>query len=492
MEMPANDPAGEPTGASPDSADEAAGDGWGALFAGPNLARSVVLTGAVAIHALSLRVVVTVLPLAVIEIGGLRFFAWTMTVAMISAIWGAASAAPLAVSLGLRRAYHVALALFVVGSIVCALSPDMGFFLVGRLFQGLGGGLLTALAYTTISRVFPRHLHTRAIATLSTVWSIAALTGPLVGGILAGWGLWRWAFWVDVPLAAAVGVLAQRTILTRTGETVSRPNGPSSIALGRLTILGGSVLAIAIGGLSGRALDSGIGLAVAFSLVVIMLRMDERAAHRAGHRRLLPTGAFDPRAPLGAVSLVMALIGGCTIAVVYVPYVITRVDMHPPITGGYLSSVLPLAWATAALASASASRWENRFIVLAPVVVTLGLILTGWAVTTASLAFIALALASVGMGIGAAWAYLGSLLIEYAGLNEKDIAAAFISIVNLTSQAFGAALAGMIANVAGFGNSALGSSGIVHAVLWLFLAMALFPAAALPAAVRAIHGRVAA
>jgi hypothetical protein len=96
------------------------------------------------------------------------------------------------------------------------------------------------------------------------------------------------------------------------------------------------------------------------------------------------------------------------------------------------------------------------------------------------------------MGIGAAWAYLGSLLIEYAGLNEKDIAAAFISIVNLTSQAFGAALAGMIANVAGFGNSALGSSGIVHAVLWLFLAMALFPAAALPAAVRAIHGRVAA
>lgn len=484
--MQVNEPPGEVVDASVGSTPNTPDEGWAALFAGSNLARLVVLTGAVAIHALSLRVVVTVLPVAVVEIGGLRFFAWTMTVAMISAIWGAASAAPLAVSHGLRSAYHIALALFVVGSITCAVSPNMVVFLAGRLFQGLGGGLLTALAYTTISRVFPTHLHARAIAMLSTVWSVAALSGPPVGGILAGWGVWRWAFWVDVPLAATVGMVAQRTLLTRAGETVRRPSSP--IAPGRLTILGSSVLAIAIGGLSGRALDSGVGLAVAIILVVGMLRMDDRA----GHRRLFPTGAFDPRVPLGAVSLVMALIGGCTMAVVYVPYVVTRVDMHPPITGGYLSSVLPVAWAAAALASASMSAQARRFIVSGPVVVMLGLILTGWALTTGSLALIALGLASVGAGIGTAWAYLGSALIEFARPNERDIAAAFISTVNLTSQAFGAALAGMIANIAGFGNLAHGSAGVVHAVLWLFLTIALFPAAALPAAVRAVHRRGAA
>jgi MFS family permease len=465
--------------------EERAPDSWRVLLTGANLGRTVVLAGAVAIHALSLRVVVTVLPLAVVEIGGLRFFAWTMTVAMISAIWGAASAASLALSHGLRRAYHIALALFVVGSIVCALSPNMGFFLAGRLFQGLGGGLLTALAYTTISRVFPAYLHTRAIATLSTVWSIAALSGPLVGGSLAGWGLWRWAFWVNVPLAAAVGVVAQRTILTRTGETVSRPT--SSIAPGRLTILGGSVLAVAIGGLSGRALDSGLGLGVAIILLAVMLRMDDRAARSAGRRRLLPTGAFDPRAPLGAVSLVMALIGGCTMAVVYVPYVVTRVDMHAPITGGYLSSVLPMAWTTAALASASASAWAHNFVVSGPVLVTLGLILTGSALTTGSLALIAAALAPVGAGIGAAWAYLGSMLIKFAEPNERDVAAAFISTVNLISQAFGAAFAGMIANIAGFGDPVLGSAGVARAAFWVFLGMSLFPAAAVPIAVRTIR-----
>jgi MFS family permease len=132
------------------------------------------------------------------------------------------------------------------------------------------------------------------------------------------------------------------------------------------------------------------------------------------------------------------------------------------------------------------SAWAHRFIVSGPVLVTLGIILTGWALTTGSLVLIAVALAPVGAGIGAAWAYLGSLLIEFAEPNGRDVAAAFISIVNLISQAFGAALAGMIANIAGFGNTALSSTGVVHAVFWLFLAISLFPAAAVPIALRVI------
>jgi MFS family permease len=237
--MPLNQATENAVDASRRTVDKVVLGGWRALFAGPNLAPSVVLAGGCAIHALSIRVVVTVLPSAVIEIGGLRFFAWTMTVAMVSGIWGAVSAAPLAVSRGLRSAYHIALVLFISGSITCAASPGMAVFLAGRLFQGLGGGLLTALAYTTISRVFPANLHTRAIAMLSGVWGVAALSGPLLGGALAGSDHWRWAFWIDVPLAAAVGAIAQRTVLTGAGGETSRPLHPSPIAFGRLALLGG-------------------------------------------------------------------------------------------------------------------------------------------------------------------------------------------------------------------------------------------------------------
>jgi MFS family permease len=486
--MPLNQAAERAVDVSRRRADNAALGSWRALFAGPNLARSVVLAGGCAIHALSIRVVVTVLPSAVIEIGGLRFFAWTMTVAMVSGIWGAVSAAPLAVSRGFQGAYHIALALFVVGSITCAVSPSMAVFLAGRLLQGLGGGLLTALAYTTISRVFPAHLHTRAIAMLSGVWGVAALSGPLLGGALAGCGLWRWAFWIDVPLAAAVGVIARRTILTGVGTETSPPPGRSPIAFGRLVLLGGSVLAVAIGGVSGRASTSGFGMIVATILLVVMLRIDANPAHRVRHRRLMPRGALDPRAPVGTVTLVMALIGGCTMAAVYVPYVVIDVGKHAPITGGCLSAVIPVSWTAAALATASVrSVWAHRFILSGPALVTLGLILTGWALTTGSLALIALALAPIGAGIGVAWAYLGALLVEFAEAEERDVAAAFISTNNLLSQAFGAAFAGMIANIAGFGDPTLGSDGVLRAVLWLFVAVSLFPAAALPLAVRVVR-----
>ena len=67
------------------TSDSSAAAGWPALFASGNIAVSVMLTGGVAIHALSLRIVSTVLPSAVTEIGGLPFFAWTTTVAIVSA-----------------------------------------------------------------------------------------------------------------------------------------------------------------------------------------------------------------------------------------------------------------------------------------------------------------------------------------------------------------------------------------------------------------------
>jgi len=247
-------------------------------------------------------------------------------------------------------------------------------------------------------------------------------------------------------------------------------------------------LAVAIGGVSGRASTSGVGMIVATILLVVMLRIDANPAHRVRLRRLMPRGALDPRAPVGTVTLVMALIGGCTMAAVYVPYVVIDVGKHAPITGGCLSAVIPVSWTAAALATASVrSAWAHRFILSGPALVTLGLILTGWALTTGSLALIALALAPIGAGIGAAWAYLGALLVDFAEAEERDVAAAFISTNNLLSQAFGAAFAGMIANVAGFGDPALGSDGVLRAVLWLFAAISLFPAAALPLAVRVVR-----
>jgi len=469
------------------AADCDASDGWAALFGRGHAGPLLVLTGGVLMHALSLRVVATVMPAAVAEIGGLRFFAWTATVAFVGAIWGAAFAAPLAGSRGLRGAYRISLLLFAGGSAACATAPGIGLFLAGRLLQGLGGGLLTALAYTTVRRVFPAALHTRAITMVSGVWSVGALSGPLLGGILAGWGMWRWAFWIDVPIAVTVGALAERTRLTRRGESPTRAGTAVKIGFGRLALLGLAVMAVALGGISSRALAGAGGLIAGSVLLGAVLRIDG-AAVGAGGSRLLPTGAFDPRGILGAVSLAMALMAGSTTANFYVPYVVTAVGGHAPIVGGYLSAVVAVSWTVAAFASASAGGARARwFIICGPILQAFGLILTAWALTTGSLALVAASLVPVGAGVGLGWAYLGSLMIASAKEAERDLAGAFISTLQLIAQAFAAAFAGMVANLAGFADPALGAEGITRGVFWLFLVFSLLPTAAASAGVRAVR-----
>jgi MFS family permease len=486
--MALNESGGGARNAAGRTADRDALVGWAVLFAKGNGGPLVVLTGGVLMHALSLRVVATVLPPAVAEIGGLRFFAWTMTLAFVGAIWGAAFAAPLAVSRGLRDSYRISLLLFAGGSAACATAPGIGLFLAGRLLQGLGGGLLTALAYTTISQVFPATLHTRAITMVSSVWSVGALAGPLLGGILAGLGLWRWAFWADVPIAAAVAALAERAGLSRRDASRTRAGTAVKIDFGRLTLLGAGVMAVALGGISGRVFPAGCGLVAGIVLLAAMLRIDRAAGAAAGGSRLLPTGAFDPRGALGAVSLAMALMAGSTTAAFYVPYVVTAIGGHAPMAGGYLSAVVAMSWTVAALASASAGRARaRRFIIGGPMLSASGLVLSAWMLRSGSLALVALTLVPIGAGVGVAWAHLASLMIASAAAAERGLAGAFISTLQLIAQAFTSALAGIVANLAGFADPALGAEGVVRGVFWLFLAFSLLPAAAMLAGMRALR-----
>jgi MFS family permease len=472
---------------APDSLDatqENRAVGWLPLFRDGTALISVMIAGGVAIHALSMRVVATALPSVVTEIGGLRFFAWTTTVAVVSGIWGAAIAASLVKLRGLRDAYRISLLLFATGSIACAVAPNMAVFLAGRLFQGLGGGLLTALAYTTIRRTFPENLRTRAIVFLSGIWGVAAFTGPLIGGVFAGWGFWRGAFWIDVPFGIAVGVLAE-IALSKSAEP--EPGGvavlPTTVC-SRLALLTGSALAVSVGGASGEALSSGIGLVLGTLLLIGLLRV-ERTPGEATTFRLLPSGAYRPDNVLGAASLTMALMAGSTTAaVLYVPYVATEVGGYPPIVGGYLGALLAVSWTFAAFLTASAEgAWAERSIILGPVSICLALKISAYGLIQGSLFLMAFGIGLAGAGVGIAWAHLSNLMMGHAKETESDVSSAFIYTNQMIAAAFFSALAGMIANLAGFADSMLGATAVVRSISWLFGSLALIAATAIPVSV---------
>src|SRR5439155_309440 len=110
----------------------------------------------------------------------------------------------------------------------------------GRGLQGLGGGMLIAAAHTMVREVFPEALWSHMLATISLAWGIAALGGPALGGVLAGLGLWRMAFWAITPITVVAAALTWRILRT----VVRHDAHATKVPLGRLALICVSVLSI--------------------------------------------------------------------------------------------------------------------------------------------------------------------------------------------------------------------------------------------------------
>lgn len=111
---------------------------------------------------------------------------------------------------GTQRVFIAAIALFSLGSLLCALSPNLTLLVLSRIVQGVGGALLLPVGRLAILRVFPKGELLSALAFVA----VPGLLGPLVGPTLGGWiveiATWHWVFLINLPVGAAGIVLARR------------------------------------------------------------------------------------------------------------------------------------------------------------------------------------------------------------------------------------------------------------------------------------------
>ncbi|HEV2570185.1 MAG TPA: MFS transporter [Beijerinckiaceae bacterium] len=461
--------------------------GWGVLFSGKNGIRSLALAGGVGLHAINVYVATTILPSVVNDIGGLDYYAWNTTLFVVASILGSALSARLLQASGPRGAYTIAALIFGLGTLLCAAAPNMPVMLVGRFVQGLGGGFLFALAYAMIRIVFEEAQWPRAMALVSGMWGIATLVGPAVGGIFAEIGAWRAAFWSMLPVIALFAFLAFTVLPSKNRDQSERTGLPFA----QLSLLTLAVFAVSLGSIWQELAWNGVGIAVALVFLAVFGIVERKA-----RQRLLPRGAFDMTKPLGLVLAMMALLSiSVTVTEIFVPLFLQVLHGQQPLAAGYITAAMAAGWTTGAITSSSArGRGADRAIFLAPLISLIGMILLAllspWPTRGEwiPLTVITLSLLTVGAGVGIGWPHLLTRVLQVAPADEKDLASASITTVQLVATALCAPIAGMVANLAGLTDPG-GVTGTSSAAFWLFAVFALAPAIALLAAINIMRRR---
>jgi EmrB/QacA subfamily drug resistance transporter len=311
----------------------------------PPLSRRAVLAAyagimlATLLAALDQTIVATALPGIVADLRAFDDLSWIVTAYLVASTVTVPIYGKLGDIHGRRRMFVVAISIFLVGSVLCAIAQDVGQLVAARVIQGLGAGGLLPLAQTAIADLFSPRDRGRYQGLIGAMWAIAAIAGPLIGGTLTDAASWRWIFWLNIPLGLFALVVVMRTMRVPHVRREHRVDVAGAIALSVSVVC--ILLACSWGG-SRYAWDSPQVIGIALVGVVAFAAF-LRIARRAPEP-LLPLSLF--RGQVFAVSsLASVTFGALMFAVtIYVPVYVQGAQGRSATASGFALIPLLLMW----------------------------------------------------------------------------------------------------------------------------------------------------
>jgi MFS family permease len=410
------------------------------IWAPSRRALTAGLVLAVTFVAFEALAVATILPLVGRHLGDLRLYGWVFSAFLLASLVGIVVAGTLADRVPLGRPMLYGLGLFALGLVIGGTAPDMAVLVAGRAVQGLGAGVVPAVAYVAISRCYPDQVRPRMFAVLSTAWVVPGLAGPAIAAVVAEAAGWRWVFLGLIPLVAAAGALVVLAL-----RNVPPPQHPETATVPYLAVLG----VVAGAGTALASLNSGVlpvavagGLAGGLLLTVSL-------------RQLTPPRYLTARPGLSATILSRALLTCCFFGGdAYVPYAIVAVRHAPTAVAAVALTTSTLAWTAGSWGQAKyISRYGPRRLVrTGQCLVVAGLALMCVVLLPSvppALAIVAWTVA--GGGIGTAYGPLSVTTLDRAAPGEEGRATSALQLCDTLGQAVGIGVAGALVAAAGAG-----------------------------------------
>ncbi|WP_053226206.1 MDR family MFS transporter [Solirubrobacter soli] len=323
--------------------------------------------------ALDQTIVSTALPTIVGDLGGLDHLSWVVTSYLLATTASTPLYGKLGDMYGRKPVFLAAILIFLAGSLLSGMSQSMGELIAFRALQGLGAGGLMVGAQAIIAEIVPPRDRGRYMGLIGSVFAVASVAGPLLGGFFVETLSWRWVFYVNMP----IGVLAVLVVAFRLHLHV--PTHRHKIDyLGAVLLTAGVSALILVTTWGGNQYEWGsptiIGLAVAgFVLIAIFLRQETRAAEPIIPLKLFRSSVFSVASSIGFV-IGLAMFG----AIIFIPLFLQLVYGVSPTSSGLRMLPLMGGLLTASILSGRAISRIGRykvFPIVGTAVTTLGLFL---------------------------------------------------------------------------------------------------------------------
>ncbi|MFE7625755.1 MDR family MFS transporter [Streptomyces sp. NPDC057509] len=406
-----------------------------------NIVFATIVLG-ILLAALDQTIVGTALPTIVSDLGGAAHMSWVVTAYLLAETVATVLVGKFGDLFGRKIVFQLSAIIFITGSFLCGLATNMTLLIVWRGLQGIGAGGLMVTSMALIADVIPLRDRGKYQGAIGAVFGVSTVIGPLLGGLFTDHLTWRWAFYVNVPIAIVVVIAAARTIpsVKAAGRPVIDYLGIAMVTIGASAL----ILATSWGG-NQYAWGSSVIIGL-FVLGLVALAVFCLVEFRA-KEPMLPMRLFGN--PVFTVCSILSFIVGFAMlgAMIFLPTYLQYVDGDSATLSGVRTLPMVVGLLAASIFSGNVVSKTGRyriFPVIGSLVMAAGLFLLSRMGPDSGVWLESLYMVVLGIGIGLSMQVLTIAVQNTVDYADLGTATSGVTFFRTLGSSFGTAVFGTI------------------------------------------------